>query len=90
MLHLFYQFGWKIKTGEKQKRGSCADIYAEQKDDISEYFMLIDDGYCEDELNNALYHIYANNFQGKIFEGRIGNEDDFTTVMRVLGFKKEK
>lgn len=83
MLGLFDQFGWVIKTGEEQKYGRCADIYAEHDD---EYYFVIDDGNCENELSDALYHIYA--IGGKVFEGRIGTPEDFIVVMRVLGFKK--
>ena len=93
MFTLFSQFGWEIKTGNEQKKGSVADIYAEHSlipygDENGKYIMIIDDGYCHGELNDALYHIYAPG--GKIFEGRIGTPEDFTVVMRVLGFEKQK
>jgi hypothetical protein len=86
MLSLFSQFGWIVKTGDKKKKGSCADIYAEHDDEDYKYTMLIDDGNCHNELYNAVYHIYATG--GKIFEGRIGTPEDFIVVMRVLGFEK--
>lgn len=88
MFSLFSQFGWEIKTGKEQKHGSCADIYAEQEQEFCHYFMRIDDGNCHNELSDAVYHIYIDDFEGKIFEGRIGNAEDFIVVMRVLGFEK--
>lgn len=86
MLSLFSQFGWVVKTGDEQKNGSCADIYAEHDDEDGKYTMRIDDGNCHNELYDAVYHIYATG--GKIFEGRIGTAEDFIVVMRVLGFEK--
>jgi hypothetical protein len=88
MFSLFSQFGWKIKTGNEQKLGSCADIYAEQTNGFFDCFMRIDDGNCYNVLNDAIYHIYVHDFKCKIFEGRIGNASDFEVVMRVLGFDK--
>jgi hypothetical protein len=88
MFTLFSQFVWEIKTGNEKKSGSVADIYAEHCDEDGKYTMIIDDGNCQGELNDALYHIYAPG--GKIFEGRIGTPEDFTVVMRVLGFEKQK
>lgn len=87
MHNAFIDFGWEIKTGDEQKNGSPSDIYAENNDEYSIYTMRIDDGNCRDELNDAVYHIYAAG--GKIFEGRIGNVKDFEVVMRVLGFDKK-
>ena len=87
MFDLFSQFGWTVKTGSEQKSGSCADIYAEHDDEYGGYTMRIDDGNCHNELNDAVYHIYATG--GKVFEGRIGTPEDFIVVMRVLGFEKK-
>ncbi len=86
MLNLFSQFGWVIKTGDEQKSGSSADIYLEHEG--YKCTMLIDDGNCHNELSDAVYHIYVYAVGGKIFEGRIGNANDFEVVMRVLGFDK--
>lgn len=72
----------------EQKRGSVADIYAEANDEDGKYIMVIDDGNCHNELSDAVYHIYAYDLTNKIFEGRIGNPDDFSVVMKVLGFEK--
>lgn len=88
MLSLFSQFGWIVKTGDEQKNGSSADIYAEHNDEDGKYTMRIDDGNCHNELRDAVYHIYATG--GKVFEGRIGIPEDFMVVMRVLGFNKTK
>lgn len=83
---LFNKYGWTILTGKYQKRGSDADIYAEMiKDDIY-YYMLVEDGFCENALDNALYHIASYNFDNKIFEGRLEKIEDFMVIMRVLGF----
>ena len=87
MLSLFSQFGWVVKTGDEQKNGSCADIYAEHDDEDGKYTMRIDDGNCHNELYDAVYHIYATG--DKVFDGRIGTPEDFIVVMRVLGFEKQ-
>jgi len=80
---LFCQFGWNISD-----RGS--DIYAEINDENGTYLLIIDDGRCNNALLDAVYHIYAYDLNGKIFEGRIKTHEDFVTVMRVLGFEKVK
>jgi hypothetical protein len=83
---VFKEYGWIVKTGKKQKKGSCADIYAEHDDEDGKYIMLIDDGNCHNELYNAVYHIYAAG--GKVFEGRITSIEEFKVIMKVLGFNK--
>lgn len=89
MFKVFSDFGWVLKTGSDQLLGSAADIYAELKhENHITYYMKIDDGYCDNELSDAVYHIYCGNFQGKILEGRICNPGDFSTAMKILGFKK--
>lgn len=89
MIDLFPQFGWEIKTGDKQIYGSPADIYAERKDDdTGEYFMRIDDGNVSPI--DAIYHIYVrlNNLNEKIFEGRISTKEEFKIIMKTLSFEK--
>lgn len=41
MLDLFSQFDWVVKTGDEQKSGSSADIYAEHIDEFDKYMMDI-------------------------------------------------
>lgn len=84
---LIESFGWIIKTGEDRKRGSVADIYAEQVLDGIEFLMIIDDGMCREGLKNAVYHIYSNR-KYKIYEGAIFNSHQLEQVMISLGFKK--
>lgn len=79
-----------IKTGKEQKLGSSADIYAERcTNDGGLFFMLIDDGNVENQLQDARYHIYAYDFDGKIFQGRITSKAEFEIVMKVLGFTED-
>lgn len=94
MLKLFAEYGWQIKTGNKQIFGSPADIYAEINDDHGSVWMVIDDGNCDKELNDAVYHIHVGvakrgSLSGKIFEGRIETRKEFKVVMKVLGFNKK-
>lgn len=96
MLKLFADFNWKIKTGKKQIFGSPTDIYAEYNSKKhGKYWMRIDDGNCDKELNDAVYHIHVGaakrgSLSGKIFEGRIETRKEFKVVMKVLGFTKKK
>jgi len=86
---LLKKYKWVVKEGEEQKAGSCADIYAENKCDLTNYFMIIDDGNVKNGLNEAVYHIYVNSFGCKIFEGIISNEKEFKNTMHTLGFEKK-
>ena len=86
---LFKKYGWHILTDNYQKMGSPADIYAVLVKDNIHYIMLVDDGNCENGLDNALYHIYSDTLltpREKIFEGRLEKIEDFMVIMRVLGF----
>jgi hypothetical protein len=83
---LISNYGWVVGEGERQKTGSCADIYAEQIAGDYKYFMLIDGGNCNKELINNVVHVYAGDFKGKIFEGCIETAKEFKVVMKVLGF----
>jgi len=88
-LKLLKKYNWVVKIEKEQKLGSCADIYAENKCDLTNYFMIIDDGNVKNVLNEAVYHIYVNNFDFKIFEGVINSEKEFKNTMRTLGFEKK-
>jgi hypothetical protein len=88
-LKLLKKYNWVVKIEKEQKLGSCADIYAENKCDLTNYFMIIDDGNVKNVLNEAVYHIYVNNFDFKIFEGVINSEKEFKNTMHTLGFEKK-
>jgi hypothetical protein len=82
---LLFDYGWIImEYGNGQKRGSCADIYAESMDGT--FHMIIDDGNVSPF--DTIYHIYCGSLDGKIFEGRPMDISDFETMMRLLGFEK--
>ena len=87
MINVYKEYDWTIKRGEEQKIGSCADIYMEIINDEISAKMMVDDGYCVDILKDAVYHIYVNDTNDKIFEGVIGNTEDFKVIMKALGFK---
>ena len=82
------QYGWKIKNGQEQKKGSCADIYAVFIDPVFDipFSMLIDDGTIS--IHDAVTHIFAGSSDSKIFEGCITTENDLNIAFKILGFKK--
>jgi hypothetical protein len=89
MINVYKEYDWIIKRGEDQRIGSCADIYMELINDYTSAKMLVDDGYCVDVLKDAVYHVYINDNNDKIFEGVIENVEDFRVIMKALGFKKK-
>lgn len=78
---IMYAYGWRVLKGDRQRYGSPSDIYAEN----DTYFMIIDDGNCTG--SDFLFHIYNIDLNGKIFEGRLHDTHDFSTLMRFLGFE---
>lgn len=78
MLNVFKAHGWTI---EEEK---SSDIHAKTTDG---YTMTIDDGRCPDMVG-ALTHIYGQG--GKIFEGRVDSVAETLSLMKILGFEKDK
>lgn len=80
-------FDWEIKTGDEQKNGSPADIYAETSVGGIQYWMRIDDGNCEDKLENPLFFIFkgvGGDNNESIFEKRINSIVKFEMCMKLF------
>ena len=86
---LLADYGWLIKTGENQKAGSLADMYAENT--LHNSCLVIDDGTIE--FYEEVCHIYMFDDNGewknsKIFEGRFETPQELRVVMKTLGYGK--
>lgn len=75
-IDILKRFNWHIT------KSTNSDIRAFMIRDGISHKMTIDNGYCDQVLKSALYHIYSKD--SKIFEGTITNLEDLRTVMRVL------
>lgn len=83
---LFEVFGWDVKIGEEQKKGSAADIYAEhEKDDL---YIIIDDGMVNNFGETCFIYVKTSGSAvggNKIFEGSFANANEFKYLMKLIG-----